>query len=98
MDSRIMEIIRAAVVDLNDELDYDTLQDCNSETILFGGEDGIDSLSLVRLVTVVESEINDTFDSTILLASEKAMSMRNSPFRTAGALADFIDAEMKAQQ
>lgn len=92
-----MEIIQAAVVDLNDELQYDTLEECNSDTVLYGGEDGIDSLSLVRLVTIVESEINDAFDSNILLASEKAMSMRNSPFRTAGALAEFVDGELKAQ-
>ena len=97
MDSRIVEIIHSAVAELNDELEYDTLGGCNNDTVLYGGEDGIDSLSLVRLVTVVESEINDTFDCDILLASEKAMSMRNSPFRTVGALAEFIDSEMKAQ-
>ncbi len=97
MDSKIVEIIHSAVADLNDELEYDTLDDCNNDTVLYGGEDGIDSLSLVRLVTVVEAEINDAFDCDILLASEKAMSMRNSPFRTVGALAEFIDGEMKAQ-
>lgn len=97
MDDKIVEIIKGAVLDLNDELQYDTLEKCSNSTALYGGEDGIDSLSLVRLITIIESEINDSFDSDVLLASEKAMSMRNSPFRTVGALAEFIDAELKAQ-
>jgi acyl carrier protein len=97
VDDRIVEIIAAAVKELNEELEYDSLDNCNPDTRLYGGEDGIDSLSLVRLITEIEAQINDTFDSDVLLASEKAMSMVNSPFRSVATLAAFIDSELKAQ-
>jgi acyl carrier protein len=97
VDDRVLKIVKEAVAELNEELDYETLENCSENTVLFGGEDGIDSLSLVRLVTAVETEVNDLFDSDILLASEKAMSMSSSPYRSVAALVQFIEEELKAQ-
>ncbi len=85
-----MEIIADAVSDLNEELQYDTLNSVNRETPIFNGEYAIDSLSLVRLVTTLESRIANEFDKKITLADEKVMSQRNSPFKTVGTIADFI--------
>lgn len=96
MKDKIFSIVKEAVENLNEELDYDSLKNISDETVLFGGEDGIDSLSLVMLVTEVEGEVNDTFDANVVLASEKAMSMRNSPYNSVGAFVDFIQDELKA--
>ncbi len=90
MQEKIMEIIADAVSDLNEELQYDTLNSVNRETPIFNGEYAIDSLSLVRLVTTLESRIANEFDKKITLADEKVMSQRNSPFKTVGTIADFI--------
>ncbi len=90
MQEKIMEIIIDAISDLNEELQYDTLNTVNRETPIFNGEYAIDSLSLVRLVTTLESRIANEFDPKITLADEKVMSQRNSPFKTAGTIADFI--------
>ena len=49
----------------------------------------MDSISLVTLVSFVEQSIEDEFDQSIILANEKAMSMRNSPFLSVGSLADY---------
>jgi acyl carrier protein len=86
---KIFTIIKEAVTELNEELDYDSLKNVSEETSVFGGDDGIDSLSLVILVTDIESVIFDELDQTISLADEKAMSMRNSPYRSVGALLEF---------
>lgn len=90
MKDVILSIIKDVVAELNEELEYDTLRAPNEQTKLYGGEDGIDSLSLVRVVSDVESRVNEKFDVTVLLADEKAMSRRNSPYQSIGAFADFI--------
>ncbi len=90
MRDKAVVLVKEAVSELNEELDYDSLRDVNDQTPLFGGESGIDSLSLVMLVTTLESAIFDELGCTVSLADEKAMSMRNSPYRSVGALAEFI--------
>ena len=89
MRDKIFEIINNAINELNEELDYDSLRNVNEETSIFGGTEGIDSLSLVLLVTEVEAGIYNELDKSITLADEKAMSMHNSPYRSVGALLDF---------
>lgn len=96
MRDKIFSIIKEAVTELNEELDYDTLKDVSEDTPIFGGEDGIDSLSLVTLVTDVESSIFDELALSISLADEKAMSMRNSPYRSVGALLEFALSKVEA--
>jgi D-alanine--poly(phosphoribitol) ligase subunit 2 len=62
----------------------------NEETRLFGGSGVFDSLGLVTLITEAETQINDRCGTSILIASEKAMSQQRSPFRSVGTLTDYI--------
>ncbi len=96
MRDKIFTIIKEAVTDLNEELDYDSLKNVSEQTTIFGGDDGIDSLSLVMLVTEIESLVFDQLNLSISLADEKAMSMRNSPYRNVGALLDFALSKVEA--
>jgi acyl carrier protein len=92
---KIIKIISDALTEINEELDYDSLNNISESTEIFGGDEGLDSLSLVRLVTEVEMNVNDEFDSSVLLASEKAMSMRNSPYRNVASLTEFVMGELE---
>lgn len=92
-----MEIINTAVSDLNEELQYETLNTINRDTPIFNGEYAIDSLSLVRLVSMLESGIADEFGQKVTLADEKVMSQRHSPFKTAGTIADFITEKLDTE-
>lgn len=56
---------------------------------LIGPQAAVDSLGLVMVITSFEAALNDQFGSELVLANEKAMSMRNSPFRSLQALADY---------
>lgn len=95
MKDEIVQIICESLSELNEELEYDSLNNITEETVIYGGDDGIDSLSLVRLVTDVEMKVNDKYDASVVLASEKAMSMRNSPYRTVASLAEFANSEIE---
>ena len=90
MKENIFEIISEAITELNEELEYEELENVTADTAIFGGESGIDSLSLVSLVVEVEGQVNDEFDANVTLADEKAMSSRNSPYRNVSAFTDFI--------
>jgi D-alanine--poly(phosphoribitol) ligase subunit 2 len=59
------------------------------EAVLFGA-DSLDSLGIVRFIILVEEKIEDETDLSITLANEKAMSRKNSPFKTLQALANYI--------
>ena len=61
----------------------------SADTVLLGEGGAVDSLGLVRLVMAVEQKIEDAFGVPVSLTDEKAMSQRNSPFRSVGALAEY---------
>lgn len=62
------------------------------ETRLFGGDQGaLDSLGLVSLVVKIEEDVEEEFDVSISLTSEKAMSRRTSPFARIEYLIDYIE-------
>ncbi len=60
------------------------------DTVLLGQGGVVDSLGLVRLIIMVERQVEEDFDLAISLTDEKAMSQRNSPFRTVGTLTDYV--------
>ena len=93
---QVLQLVLLTVSQEADDLGYDELRVPTAETALFGGETGIDSLSLVRLVAAVERAAEIHFGRNIVLADEKAMSMRSSPFRTVGSLADLLHQRLAA--
>jgi len=93
---QVLQLVLSTVSEEADEIGYDELRAPTAETPLFGGDAGVDSLSLVRLVAAIERAAEVRFGKNIVLADEKAMSMRHSPFRTAGALAELLFARLGA--
>jgi acyl carrier protein len=61
----------------------------DDRTPLIGPGAPLDSIGLVMVVTDLESRVNQAFDAQIVLASERAMSMNHSPFRSVEALAAY---------
>ena len=91
MDKAAIELVKSAVKELSDELGYEGLRQPSADTVLFGGAEGIDSLSLVQIVAEVERAVEDKFGKRVVLADERAMSRRQSPFRTVGTLAELVE-------
>lgn len=73
-------------------IEYDLTVDLSDgeQTKLFGGDGILDSLGLVSFIVSVEEAIEDEFNISIVLADEKAMSRRTSPFARINALVDYI--------
>ena len=90
MKNRIEKIIMEVLNEINEELENENLNNPTSETKLYGGSGALDSLALVSLITDLEERISDEFEKDIILADEKAMSQRTSPFRSVETLTNYI--------
>ena len=60
------------------------------DTVLFGQNGKLDSLGLVNFVIASEQNIEEALGVLVSVSDERAMSQRNSPFRTIGTLVDYI--------
>jgi D-alanine--poly(phosphoribitol) ligase subunit 2 len=91
MKQNIINIVINSVESLNQLLDKKVPIELGESTPLYGSSGVLDSLALVNLIVSVEEDIEDEFGVEIILANEKAMSQRRSPFSTVGSLAEYIE-------
>ena len=66
----------------------------SDDTLLLGDGGAVDSLGLVRLIMTVERQLEDDLGTPVSLTDEKAMSQRNSPFRSVGALVAYVTSSL----
>jgi acyl carrier protein len=60
------------------------------DAALFGDGGWLDSFGLVTLVTVIEQVVEERLQARIVLADDRAMSTRQSPFRSVASLAAYV--------
>jgi hypothetical protein len=63
---------------------------CAEDTVLYGPGGGLTSLDLVALILDVEEALTDASGGRLVLADERALSQRHSPFRDVRSLADHV--------
>jgi acyl carrier protein len=89
-DDKIKEALFSAIDDINQLLSEEQRLEKNLNAFVYGDVGKLDSLGLVNLIVAVEKKIEDDFGILITLADDKAMSKKNSPFRTVGTLVNYI--------
>lgn len=85
----IESVVYEAIKEINEQLPKEQQIPLNLESCLFDGNTGLDSISLVTLIITVEQNIQESFGKIISLADEKAMSQKNSPFKTVESLIEY---------
>jgi acyl carrier protein len=70
-------------------------ENITSDTVLVGPDAIIDSLGVVSMIVEIEQVVEGEHATSIILANEKAMSAKNSPFRTVGVLAAHVIATIE---
>ena len=86
--NEIVEIIFAGIEEINLQNGISIPKDINAK--LYCNNISLDSLGLVNLIVNVEEKINSEYDTSIVIADEKAMSQKNSPFKSIDTLAEYI--------
>ena len=93
-----MEIKKILIKTTNEYFESQDLNEkANGNTVLFGSESVLDSMGLVNVIIDIESRFLDK-GYEISLTSEKAMSRKQSPFRTISTLADFIEEQIAEKE
>lgn len=90
MNNKVKKIVISTIKELNEELESEELIDISDSTRLYGTNGVLDSLSLVSLIADLEEKISEDFERDIVLADEKAMSQKTSPFRSVETLVNYI--------
>ncbi|BDQ13354.1 hypothetical protein [Sediminibacterium sp. TEGAF015] len=83
----VFDCINQYQEELNNKIDISE----GEQTRLFGGNGQLDSLALVSLIVNIEEAIETELGVSLILADEKAMSRRTSPFSRISNLIDYIE-------
>jgi len=90
-NKQIVEIIYQAIDETNLLAPPEQQLEKSIDTVVFGDMGKLNSLGLVSFIVATEQKIEEETGISVILADEKAMSQKNSPFRTVATLAEYID-------
>lgn len=88
---QILNIIIQNVKNLVDTFPESERIKVEENTVLFGINSAIDSLSLVTVIVDLETEFMDVHNLEISLTDDRAMARKISPYDSIASLADYID-------
>jgi acyl carrier protein len=86
----VQRIILDALTSINEERPDDERFVVGPETLLFGADAPLDSLSLVSVIVDVEQAVSDAAGTEVSLTDDRAMSQEISPFTDVGTLTDYV--------
>ncbi|MGJ8653657.1 MAG: hypothetical protein ACSHX8_10325 [Opitutaceae bacterium] len=86
--SEIEALVLQSVRTLAEDFEIEALLTPTADSPLYGNEGALDSMALVNLIADIEDAVSESFDASIALADEKAMSAKNSPYRSVKSLTD----------
>tara|TARA_X000001036_G_C20155353_1_gene593135 strand:+ start:196 stop:483 length:288 start_codon:yes stop_codon:yes gene_type:complete len=90
MRNDVINVINQTIDDFNDSLEPTEQLSKELNAPIYGKESKLDSLGLVSLIVGLEQNIEDSFNKSISLADEKAMSQKSNPYKNINSLADYI--------
>ncbi len=90
MIDNIYKSIYKSIDEVNSQMSKDEQLIKSPDTVLYGESSSLDSIGLINIIVTVEQNIEDDFEKSITLADQKAMSQKQSPFKTVESLAKYI--------
>ncbi|WP_017305367.1 hypothetical protein [Spirulina subsalsa] len=95
---KLIDLILQSIEEIGEEQQIEVPTNLSPDTALFGKNGLFDSLGLVSLVVALEQGIEDEFKLSLSLADERAMSQKNSPYRTIESLANYAHSLISEKQ
>jgi acyl carrier protein len=89
-EEAVLALIYNALDMLNEEREEQNQIPVGPDTLLFGKDSSLDSLSLVSVIVDIELEVSDEFDQVVSLSDDHAMSRDPAPFTSVQTLKDYI--------
>mgnify|MGYP001203254070 FL=1 len=92
---KVLKSIYEAVDEVNEQLPEERTLEKSPDTVLLGEAGRLESIELVNILVATESNVEDAFGVPISVTDERAISEKNSPFKTIESLCDFISNLLK---
>lgn len=90
----ILEVVYAAIEEVNGQLPPDQQLAKGPDTILIGDGGTLDSLGLINLVSAIEELLNLEMGVEVVLMDEELLAQENGPFRTVASLVKCIESHI----
>jgi acyl carrier protein len=98
LTDEIADLVIGIASDIAKDQELGVQETITENTRLFGPGGVLDSMALVGLVVALEQAIEDRYGVTVPLADEKALSQRDSPYRSVTSLAVYAKQELEARR
>ena len=89
-NERVIQAIFSALEEVNQQLLKEQRLEKSIDTVLLGESGHLDSVGLVTLIVATEEKIEEEFGVSITLTDKRALSQKESPFKTIGMLTNYI--------
>lgn len=89
--TQLSHLLLESLNELREESGKEAITQFDPEYRLFGEEGELDSLGLVSLIVDLEARVQDQWGVSVVLADERAMSNRSSPFRNLESLKNLLN-------
>lgn len=86
----IEQVILRQIKSFNETLSNPVDISKGTDTVLFGAEGVLESIDFVSLILDIEEALTEALQAEVSLMNEKALSEKNSPFRTVGTLTAYV--------
>ncbi|MBW2663333.1 MAG: hypothetical protein JRD93_15440 [Deltaproteobacteria bacterium] len=98
MEESILDIILKSLKEITEFSNNNVSCELDQGSVIFGPGGLLDSMGLVTLITDLEEKLEDEFGVSLILADERAMSQKKTPFRTVSSLAQYINTLMQEEK
>lgn len=95
--SDILELVLSSLEEVLTMADGHSSAGIGEETYLIGRDAVLDSMGLVTLIVDVEQRLEEDYNVVLVLADERALSQKHSPFRSVRSLTDYICRRIEEQ-
>lgn len=96
LQKEIVELIKNEIICLNSLKGIKADLHLNLDSPLYGSSSQLDSLDLINLIVGLEKQVQNTFNKTIFLADDRALSLEVSPFSSIEALSLYVTELIKS--
>ena len=90
MYQQVLPIVVDAIGIINQNLEQPLALEQLNQCSIYGGAAGLYSISLVALISLIEESVENSLGVAIILANEKALSRKHTPFLNVGVLTSYI--------
>ena len=92
----IIDIIVASIEETGGLMPGAPLDDLTESTAIAGPGGFVDSIGLTLLALEIEEQLNNQLPQRVSINDDRTMTLQPSPFRTIGALADYVMSQLQA--